>query len=234
VEQNTMVTLRHLKPAGLGRYFKADAKAEGMDVVVGGLEILPGSTLENCRWFSFRLSPELTPWAYYKQNEAYRTIATLELFATLLCVMLFLDVQPLSKTSVLFYTGVTDNQGNESAVLKASSSKFPLYLIHLELTEQLKSKNVALDLRWQRRDKNVAADSLTNGSFEQFSEQYRLNPDLNSLEWKVLPRLLSEALALEQTIRDRKACIRSTAAKNAVEHRISKRKRAGLKVTDPW
>ena len=119
-------------------------------------------------------------------------------------------------------------------MLKGSTSKFPLYLIHLELTEQLKHKNVALDLRWQRRDKNVAADSLTNEDFAQFSEQLRLNPDLNSLGWKVLPGLLNDALELEQKIQERKANFRSAATKNAVEPRKFKRKLAGLKTTDPW
>ena len=103
------------------------------------------------------------------------TIASLELFATLLCVMLFVEVQAASSSSTLYIPGVTDNQGNESLINKNMTSKFPLYIVLLELTEQLKSKNVAIDLRWQPREKNVAADNLTNGKFEEFNVQYVCN-----------------------------------------------------------
>ena len=233
IEQNAWVTLRHLAPQGLGKFFKADARADGDIVVVGGFESVPGRTLMQCRWFSFTLSPVLTPWAYVKVGEAYRTIATLELFATLLCIMLFVEEQPTSRTSTLYMTGVTDNAGNEALIVKCMTSKFPLYIVLLELTEQLKSKNVSLDLRWQSRELNVAADDLTNDKFDNFDAALRVDPNLNHLDWKVLPSLLKDAMALEVLIQERKAAPKDNLPKKALLKGF-KRKAVGLRVSDPW
>jgi hypothetical protein len=233
VEKNPLVTLRHLKPVGLGRFFKADAKAEGMEVCVGGFEAVPGLPLDQCRWFSVTLTPETTPWAFIKEGEAYRTIATLELFSTLLCVLLFVEPQPVCLSSTLFFTGVTDNQGNVAMVTKAATSKFPLYIVHLELTMQLRARNINLDLRWQQRDANTAADSLTNRVFTGFDMSLRVCPNLNELGWLVLPKLLKDAAALDQCVKDRKAELRMVASTDATVQR-KKRKFAGLRETDPW
>lgn len=234
VEANPFVTLRHLKPVGLGKYFKADARADGDTVVIGGYEAIPGLTLKQVRWFSFVLSPELTPWAYVKVNQAFRTVATLELFATLLCIMLFVERQPSSRTSTIFITGVTDNQGNQNLLFKGMTSKFPLYLVLLELAEQLKRKQVAIDLRWQPRETNVAADDLTNDRFEDFEVSLRLCPDLNSLEWILFPRLLKEAMELEQLIQERKRVLREDVTKNTWQPRSKKRKSVGMRISNPW
>ena len=233
VEKNPLVTLRHLKPMGLGRFFKGDAKAEGLEVCVGGFEAVPGLPLDKCRWFSVRLTPESTPWAYVKENEAYRTIATLELFCTLLCVVLFVEPQPMNLSSTLFYTGVTDNQGNVAMVSKAATSKFPLYIVHLELTMQLRARNINLDLRWQQRESNTAADSLTNSDFTGFNLDHRICPNLNELGWIVLPKLLAAAMLLDQSVKERKAEMR-TVAITAASGRLRKRKAIGLKESDPW
>lgn len=234
IEENSMVTLRHLKPAGLGKYFKADARADGDTVIVGGFEAFPDSTLKQSRWFSFVLSPALTPWAYVKEGEAFRTIASLELFSTLLCVMLFVEQQPSSSISTIFITGVTDNQGNESLICKNMTSKFPLYIVLLELTEQLKRRNISVDLRWQSRETNIAADDLTNNKFSEFDPSLRINPDLNSLEWLVLPRLLKEATELDILIRGRKQSTRALGATTPTAYRGQKRKKVGMRFTDPW
>ena len=237
IEKNPLVTLRHLRPVGLGRYFKADARAEGEIVQVGGFEVVPGSTLKSCRWFSFVLTPATAPWAFVRENQAYRAIAALELFATVLCVMLFVDVQITPRNSVLYFSGVTDNQGNEALVHKSMSSKFPLYIVLLELVEQLQSRGIKLDLRWQKREFNEAADRLSNGLFEDFDASNRLNPLLSDLDWKVLPSLLAEALKLETIIRERKAqlrCLAGTEPKRLEGVKVKKRKLPGLRVTDPW
>ena len=82
------------------------------------------------------MTRENAEWAFVKEGEAYRVSASLELFASLLCIMLF--VAPCagrSKASLSFY-GVSDNQGNTALINKASTGRFPLYLILMELTEQ--------------------------------------------------------------------------------------------------
>ena len=154
--------------------------------------------------------------------------------------MLFVNRQPATKNTSLIFTGVTDNQGNEALINQSMTSKFPLYIVLLELTEQLLDRNVLHDLRWQSRVHNQAADDLSNGHFEQFNSHLRINPNLDSLEWKVLPKLLIEASNLEGLIRERKAQRRSLNLdgpdKLDVQNasKAKKRKTRGLRETDPW
>ena len=125
----------------------------------------------------------------------------------------------------------TDNLGNEGLVVKNLTSKFPLYIILLELTEQLKHKNVHLDLVWIPREKNEAADDLTNFKFDRFSLENRVEVDLLTLPWIVLPKLLPEAVELMRDIQEKKER-RNTEKNTAV--RGKKRKSEALRVTDPW
>ena len=237
IELNPLVNLKHPTPKGLGKFFKADARADGDMVQIGGYEVLPGADLKACRWFSFVLTPETTPWAFFRENEAYRTIASLELFATLLCVMMFVEVQASKVNSMMFFTGVTDNQGNEALVHKNMTTKFPLYIVLLELTEQLQARRLGLDLRWQKRDLNQAADNLSNGIFEDFDLSLRLNPCLSNLDWMIMPRLLDEACKLELLIRSRKLQIKNAKhswSQGPWSRGVKRRKVEGLRVTDPW
>jgi len=235
-----LVPLRLQCPKELGRYFKADARADGQEVHVGGFEMQAGFALGQCRWFSFSLNPDNAPWAFFKQNEAYRTIASLELFASLLCVMLFVGMEECDCETFLLMTGVTDNKGNEALISKNMSSKVPLYIILLELTEQLHARNLILDLRWQRREQNQAADDLTNGLFSQFDGAKRINPGLSSMPWLVLPKLMTEAGDLHKLIEQKKQD-RAVSSNGGLAMprptflpKKSKVKKAGLRVTDPW
>ena len=72
----------------LGIAFRADAKAEGQEVRIGGWECLGGASPDTARWFSVDLNRQNAPWAFAR-GEPCRAIAALELFATLMCVMLF-------------------------------------------------------------------------------------------------------------------------------------------------
>ena len=114
------------------------------------------------------------------------------------------------------------------------SSKYPLYIILLELTEQLQSRNLLLDLHWQRREDNQAADDLTNGKFEAFDVEKRIHPSLEALPWMVLPRLMVEAEALHSFVaqkkRERENCNFTGQTRKSKKHK----KAQGLRVTDPW
>jgi hypothetical protein len=230
VEASTLVPLRLTVPPRLNRFFKADAKAEGQEVCVGGYEIIGDATLDRCRWFAYKLNPENCPWAFVKQGQAYRVIASLELFATLLCVMFFTDPADSDTQAFLTLTGVSDNRGIKSLVQKHMTSKFPLYLILLELTEQLQLRRTALDLRWQPREFNQAADDLSNFVFKDFDVSLRLNPALDDLGWIVLPKLLREAMDLHNILTSRKALMKPVGRVPVTK----KRKAEGLKTRDPW
>ncbi len=64
-------------------------------------------------------------------------IASLELIAMLLYVMLFIEPRAVQTNGKLIMSGRTDNRGNEALMLKMMTSKFSLYVVLLELTEQL-------------------------------------------------------------------------------------------------
>jgi hypothetical protein len=120
------------------------------------------------------------------------------------------------------------------------SLKYPLYIILLELTEHLQARNLQLDLRWQRRLQNQAADDLTNGLFSNFDAAKRINPSLDSMPWRVLPKLMTEAGDLHSII-EQKKLVRAGSSKQGMA--IASRtflpktrkaaKKRGLRVTDP-
>ena len=216
---------------------EADAKAEGSDVCVGGFELVEGASLLECRWFSISLNPENAPWAFVREGEALRAIASLELFASLLCVMLFVLPERIDASTQLTLTGVSDNKGNEALINKNLTSKFPLYIVLLELTEQLQLRNLLLDLRWQPREFNQAADDLSNRLFGKFDPKLRICSDLEDMHWIVFPKLLAEATSLHFALKARKAEIAEKRKFESVATgtpKKSKRKSAGLRTTDPW
>jgi len=71
VEQLRLVT------TDLGVAFRADAKAEGLEVVVGGWECIGGTAPGAARWFSVGLTRKNAAWAFTR-GEPYRAIASLE------------------------------------------------------------------------------------------------------------------------------------------------------------
>lgn len=233
-----MVSSRPERLHKLEAYFKADAKAEGDDVVVAGIEVIKeGDAAKDCRWFSYRLTRENAAWAYSKEDEAYRVIAALELFATLLCVLSFVgDLKGINSARVQF-SGVTDNHGNEGLIHKHMSSKFPLFVVLLELTEQLNARDMLINLLWQSRDNNVAADKLTNEDFSDVDPAKRICTPLESLPWKVLPGLMKDADILHKEVQSLRAARRvfklvGRTALTPVKRK--KRKYNFLKVKDPW
>ena len=157
--------------------FRADAQAEGEDVVVAGWEcrggVLPGAA----RWFSIRLTPENSPWIYCR-GEPYRVIAALELFATLFGVIAFMtEGEQGEGSAVITGSASTDNKGNAYAAAKLMTTKFPLNAMVMELSEQLEARGSWLKLDWGPRRQNEEADALTNEQFGGFREDLRIHLD---------------------------------------------------------
>ena len=90
-------------------------------------------------------------------------------------------------------TGATDNQGNTYAVTKLMSTKYPLPILLMELSESLRLGSIFLDLRWVPRERNQWADDLTNGEFGRFPADKRQELDAHTMQWHVLGRLLDVA-----------------------------------------
>jgi hypothetical protein len=212
IRSKPLVGLKHPVVINSKVNFKADAKAEGDSVVVGGFESVDGVDLSLSRWFSVTLSPTTAPWAFVKHGEAYRVIAALELFATLLCVMLFAPDNKHEGSVVITMPGVTDNQGNEALIVKNMTSKFPLFLVLMELTEQLQNRRLTVDLAWTPRETNQDADDLTNGKFNKFSPSLRIKPVLDQLPWIIFTTLMPEAIELHNIISEKKDRAKNTAS----------------------
>ena len=87
-------------------------------------------------------------------------------------------------------TGITDNRGNSFIVHKLMSTKFPIPVLLMELTEQLREQGLDLNLEWQRRDLNKEADALTNEDFRGFD----VPP--GSLQWLILPEFMESSTRL--------------------------------------
>ena len=77
---------------------------------------------------------------------------------------------------------------------KLSSTKFPLYLVLMELSEQLRVRNLALSVAWRPRDENEEADALTNECFGAFRPELRTHVSWADLRFMVLPRLADTAV----------------------------------------
>ena len=97
----------------MGVAFRADAKAEGQTVRIGGWECKGGIRASAARWFAVDLDKRNAPWAFAR-GEPFRTIAALEMFATLICVMAFGDGWAAGTGGALVLQGVTDNLGTPS------------------------------------------------------------------------------------------------------------------------
>ena len=155
-------------------------------------------------------------------------MASLELFATLVCVMAFSEV-----------TGGTDNLGNSSALRKLMSSKFPLVVILGELGEQLMKAGVDMDLEWMPRDENELADALTNGVYGAFDPDRRIRLDVAALPFLVLKEYMSAAEELyARTLADKEAAARkrreAPEARQGRPHKLSRGKKVPLRQRDPW
>jgi hypothetical protein len=161
------------KPAEFGLLFKADAKAEESRVVLGGYSCQHGPDLNLATWFSLELTELEAPWLFCKGHGS-RTVATSELLASLLCVVLLAPPLTTNGRGLIRVTGVTDNQGNSYIVAKLLTTKFPLAPVLMELVKQLASRGLWLHLQWAPREENTAADDLTNGRFELFDQARRV------------------------------------------------------------
>lgn len=86
------------------------------------------------------------------------------------------------------------------------SSKFPLVVLLAELAEQIRTRNLELDLVWVPREQNEEADSLTNGDYTAFDPSLRIHVDISAVQWLVLDELMSVATALYDQVRLVRAC----------------------------
>ena len=220
-----------VKPRGqdLGVAFRADAKAEGQLVVLGGWECLGGIPPARARWFSVKLNRTNAPWAF-SRGEPFRCIAALELYASLLCLVVFGASWPEESQGTLCLGGVTDNLGNSFALARMMTSKFPSVVILTEFALQLRARSAELSLQWVPRDQNEEADALTNDEFGAFDPARRLDINIGELEWMILPAMLKVSEEIYQDLKGRRKRRKSSLAVSQTKTKPQER----LKFRDRW
>ena len=134
--------------------FLGDAHASMSSVGVGGHQATVHPS--QAAWFATELLQRVAPWAFGFGDENFRSIASLELYTTLLCLKL-LPLPANSGRAVLRLSIGTDNQGNSYALKRWSTTRFPLFIM-MEIAVESRKKGVSLDLQWIPRQQN----DLTN------------------------------------------------------------------------
>ena len=119
----------------------------------------------------------------------------------------------------------TDNLSNSYAVSKWMSTKYPLTILIMELSETLRTRDCELSLEWVPREKNQLADDLTNQKFECFPAERRIKFVGGDTKWLVLDRLMHKAQEFHEELKREKK--RKPLAPNP--KRTSKRRRI-----EPW
>jgi hypothetical protein len=232
--------VRHMMPvrirrASSGELFRADARATESEVQIGGWLCADGRATQEAPFFSVILTAENAPWAF-RDKSPQRRIAALELLGTLICLVRWPPQRPFGEDGVLVLSGGSDNQGNGFLLDKLMTSKFPLCAVLMEVSAQLEARGCQLLLDWVPRERNVPADDLSNGNWEQFSPGLEVPVDLATLPFLVLHDMLAAGELLFDELAAAKLA-RSSAPQGA------KRRRAAfsgssatkkLRVRDPW
>ena len=151
--------------------FYTDAKATECGAWIGGfLQAKDGSIAE---WFSEEVKTEWAPWLFIR-GDPKRVIAALEMLATLIAARLWARGLSKGGRGKCWIKGSTDNLSNAYAVSKWMSTKYPLTVLIMELSETLRTRDCELCLEWVPREKNQLADDLTNEKFDHFPMELRV------------------------------------------------------------
>ena len=156
------------------------------------------------------------------KKDPKRVIATLELLASLVAVKLWMPESRDPIKAVCWLKGMTDNLGN--TVSKWMSTKFPLTIFVMDLSEFLRRGKCQLSLEWLRRDKNQLADDLTSQIFDSFDMNLRVRWSPVEQHWHVLSRFLEHSKEFHSEMKKRKSEVLPQEPK---KRKIQKR-------LDPW
>ena len=127
---------------------------------------------------------------------------------------------------------------------KVMTSKFPLNIVLMELSEQLEKRNLWLQLDWIKRDTNVEADALTNEQFHDFDPKLRIPVEIGKLRFVLLNDYMKDGLDLFKQLEERRA-VNKKERELQKEHgaldqqHVKKKKSKGnpedkLRFKDPW
>ena len=180
--------------------FRADAKAEGEEIWIGGWCVAASADLSRCRWFSEKLNRQNASWAFLA-GEPFRAIASLEMLATLVGLVVFgLGAEGRASLSC---SASTDNLGNTCVLRRWLTTKYPLSCFVMEIAALLAKANVELNLLWLPRLQNVEADALTNSDYRGFNPDLRQKFCLEEYDGLVLKQMLAAGEELNSEVKSR-------------------------------
>ena len=176
----------------------------------------------------FLLSYEPTrkdwPWINERGDRPSLIISTLEALAVLVVSLkLFFGDEPKKgRTKVQFVPTWTDNRGK---------TKFSSSAVVMELSCYLKRISAKASVEWAPRTANYEADSLANGETHGFDPSRRIEVDLSSLRWEILPDALRMGRQMEENTKIMRA---SGISANRGKKLRRRRQEDKMKVKDPW
>ncbi len=229
------ISLRRLYPSAISRNcniepFRIDASAEGDRIGVGGW--LPFRNRAGkldprvSPWFSFTLDRSTAPWAYYR-GLPFRSIAALEAVAVLVALLAFHPFLSTNTDVMYCMRGLTDNRGNQFALSRLQTSRFPLCAVVMEIAARSELLRLRFSVDWIPREMNAEADALADGDVSGFSQDLRCHIHWPEIKWIVLDWALEmgEAFYAES---------RASSSSDQVQAPGRKRRKVPLRQTDPW
>ena len=171
-----------------GEVFRTDAKCETGRVVLAGVHLQKGT------WFSLELLPKDAPFLFKEGLESQWASTTAELLAVLIALHVFdfLGAKCSQSATPIKVSAGTDNLANEHLIKKGLTTKWPLCLVSMQLTECLMKAGVFINLSWRPRDENSLADALTNSDFSGVEPHLRVKCDWVDFDFSLLWQLWSE------------------------------------------
>ena len=168
-----------------GDLFRTDAKCETGKVTFGGYHLGDG------RWFSLSVSPSEAPYLFKANGDSQWASAPSELLAVMIALQVygFLDESSERKQFDLVVQGGTDNRSIEQMMRKSATTRWPLVLVNMQLTDSLMRSGMRVGLKWRPRDENTIADDLTNEKFDQVDPSKRVEIRWNEIKLTLLNKL---------------------------------------------
>ena len=168
-----------------GDLFRTDAKCETGKVTFGGYHLGDG------RWFSLSVSPSEAPYLFKANGDSQWASAPSELLAVMIALQVygFLEDSAERKQFDLLVQGGTDNRSIEQMMRKAATTRWPLVLVNMQLTDSTMKSGMRVGLKWRPRDENTVADDLTNEKFDQVEVAKRVHIAWNEIKLDLLNKL---------------------------------------------
>ena len=156
-----------------GDLFRTDAKCETGKVTFGGYHLGDG------RWFSLSVSPSEAPYLFKANGDSQWASAPSELLAVMIALQVygFLEDSAERKQFDLMVQGGTDNRSIEQMTRKAATTRWPLVLVNMQLTDSMmrseKFDQVDIAKRVQIRWNEIKLDLLNKlwGAREEFLDR---------------------------------------------------------------